>query len=86
MVFDLKYRAGLFIGSNLLSEQAARDRAEQGAMTNAISLNSVLMHITTLSSCICLLLYISGFQIYGMQSRDFYIIREQLSGEYLKKK
>ena len=54
--------AGLSIGSNFLSEKAARDGAEQGAMTNALRLTSVLAHITIFNSYISLLLYISGFQ------------------------
>ena len=55
--------AGLAIGSKLLSEQPARDRAEHGAMCNAVRLNPALVLISIQSSCISLLLYISGFQI-----------------------
>ena len=56
-------RAGMAIGSKLLSEQPARDRAEHGAMSNAVRLNSVLVRISILGSCTSLLLYISGFKI-----------------------
>ena len=46
-----------------ISEQPARDRAEHGALRIAVRLKSVLVRISILSSCISLLLYISGFEI-----------------------
>ena len=66
------------IGSKLLSEQPARDRAEHGAMHNAVRLNTEQLHI-----------YITLHQRFsscGMQVCDFYMVREQLSTEHLKKK
>ena len=44
-------------------EQPARDRAEHGATSKAVRLNSVLVRISMLSSCLSLFLYVSGFQI-----------------------
>ena len=49
--------AGMAIGSKLLSEQPARDRAEHGALHKAVRLKSVLVRVNTEQ------LYISGFQI-----------------------
>ena len=50
------YIAGMAIGSKLLSEQPAGDRAEHGAVGNAVRLNSVFVRISILSGCISLLL------------------------------
>ena len=67
----LTSRAGLAIENKLLSEQPARHRAEHGAVGNAGRLNSVLVRISILSSCISLLLYISGFQIVVLKRVTF---------------
>ena len=62
------------IGSKLLSEEPARDRAEHGALRYAVRLKSVLVRVNTEHQY---LLYIGGFQI---------VVRDQLSTEHLKKK
>ena len=51
------------IGSKLLSEQPARDRAEHGALRKAARLKSVLVRVNTEQLHVSILLYISGFQI-----------------------
>ena len=76
------------IGSKLLSEQPGRDRAEHGALRNAICLKSVLVHVSTEQ------LHIYNYSITlrqrfsncDTQACDFYMVREQLSTEHLKKK
>ena len=40
-------RPGMAIGSKLLSEQPARDRAEHGALRNADRLQSVLVRVNS---------------------------------------
>ena len=55
----------------LLSEQPPRDRAEHCTLSNVVRLNSVFLRISILSSCISLLLYISGFQIVGRKHVTF---------------
>ena len=74
------------IGSKLLSEQPARDRAEHGAMSNAaVRLDSVLVRVNTEQLHIYTTLH-QRFSNCGTQACDFYMVREQLSTEHLKKK
>ena len=39
--------SGMATGSKVLSEQPARDRAEHGALRNAVCLKSVLVRVNT---------------------------------------
>ena len=61
-------RAGMAIGSKLLSEQPARDRVEHGAVSYAVRLKSVLVRVNTeqlhiynyyFTSAVCKLWYAS---------------------------
>ena len=70
------------IGSKLLSEQPARDRAEHGALGNALRLKSVLVLVSILSSCMSLLLYISGFQIAVRKHVTLYGTRVAFNGTF----
>ena len=72
-------------GSKLLSEQPARDRAEHGALHKAVHLKSVLERVNTEQLHIYITLH-HRFSNCGTQARDFYMVREQLSTEHLKKK
>ena len=78
-------RAGMAIGSKLLSEQPARDRTERGALRNAVRLKSVLVRVNTEQLHIYITLH-QRFSNCGTQACDFYMVREQLSTEHLRKK
>ena len=79
------YSTGTAIGSKLLSEQPARERAEHGALRNAVRLKSVLVRVNTEQLYIYITLH-QRFSNCGTQVRDFYMVREQLSTEHLKRK
>ena len=74
------------IESKLLSEQPARDRAEHGAMHNAVRVDSVSVPISILSSCISLLLYINGFQIVVRKRVILYGTRAAFNGIFEEEK
>ena len=76
---------GMAIGSKLLSEQPARYRAEHGALRNAVRLKSVVVRVHTEQLYIYITLH-KRFSNCGTQACDFYMVREQLSTEHLKKK
>ena len=63
-------RAGMAIGSKLLSEQPARDRAEHGALRKAVRLKSVLVHVNTEKLHIYITLH-QRFSNCGTQACDF---------------
>ena len=73
------------IGSKLLSEHSARDRAEHGALRNAVPLKLVFVRVNTEELHIFITLH-QRFSNCGTQKCDFYMVREQLSTEHLKKK
>ena len=73
------------IGRKLLSEQPAKDRAEPGALRNAVRLKSVLVRVNTEQLHIYITLN-KRFSNCCTQACDFYMAREQLPTEHLKKK
>ena len=75
------------IGSKLLSEQLARDRAEHGALRNAVRLKSVLVRVNTEQLHSYIITLHQRFSNCGTQACDLDgTVREQLSTEHLKKK
>ena len=75
---------GMAIGSKLLSGQPARDGAEHAALRNAVRLKSMVVRVNTEQLHIYITLH-QRFSNCGTEACDFYMVREQLSTEHLKK-